>query len=134
MKKHRWLIFALVLLAGFSIALASIKGNGRQPRTPSVSISGAEVPGSVSDEVAQEAFLRILINDQNGNDKDWKMRSSYLRRAGFTDGQIENVRPVIENFKSNIAELDKQSLALSEENFANSSQSKKDQIAAVDRQ
>ena len=100
MKQYRYFLVALTLLTGFLIALPSLKSTGQQPpqqqQQPPL-LNGVEVSGPVTDGEAQEGFLRILLNDQNGGDKDWKMRSSYLRLAGFTDDQIERVKPLIEN-------------------------------------
>ncbi|HKX30658.1 MAG TPA: hypothetical protein VJ302_23415 [Blastocatellia bacterium] len=74
------------------------------------------VAGPISDELANEAFLRLLIED--GVDKDWNQRTAYLRWVGLNDEQIEKVKPYLERFKSSIRGLDRQSLTVTTPNVS----------------
>lgn len=80
-------------------------------------INGEIDPSQVSDAVAYESIYNLLSTGDDAEDKDWKMRNSYLKWAGFNEIESSLLKISVYEYKRNIQDLNDEAVRLKDENW-----------------
>lgn len=77
-----------------------------------VAVDGSKNPDLIPTHIAYESLLRLLSSGDEGDDKDGKIRESYLRWAGFDLATREELKAAAAEFKQAVSELDQEAAAI----------------------
>lgn len=105
-----------------------------QQAIPEPATDGSKNPNLIPDLVAQEVLLRQLSTGDEGEDKDWKIRNSYLKWAGFDEVQSAALKFAAADFKKRIAALDQQVADIKNEKWPRPDKATMDQLTLIQGQ
>jgi hypothetical protein len=106
----------------------------KQQAIPEPVIDGSKNPNLIPDVVAHEVLLRQLSTGDDGEDKDWKIRNSYLKWAGFDEVQSAALKFAAADFKKQIAALDQQVATIKNEKWPRPDKATMDQLTLIEGQ
>lgn len=101
---------------------------------PDPVIDGSKNPSLIPDLVAQEVLLRQLSTGDDGEDKDWKIRNSYLKWAGFDEVQSAALKFAAADFKKRIEAVDQQVANIKNEKWPRPDKTTMDQLSQIEKQ
>lgn len=129
---------SLSLIVGISVI--GINGDGhnhasiQSKQELRAAVNGQTDPNLIPSDAAYEILFKLLSTGDDGEDKNGKIRSSYLKSAGFDEIESSALKMAAYEYKRDVAELNSEAKRLKDTHWPKPEKNTRDKLAQLQKE